>query len=175
MSGLLGLHPQNKNISKDLLFRTSRYCACKCVVVGDFNPHYSLWRSNFTTSCGRNLFHVIDTLNLLVRNTHISTRVHLSLPSPGVRSVLDLTLSTYDSGHKITTTVTDHLLGSDHFIVFSRIGFQTDRADRHLKSWSFHRANWQKFGVLCSENFNNLSVSAKHSIERITECVIDAA
>ena len=167
--------PPNKSISKDLLFRTFRHCASKCVIVGDFNAHHSLWGSRATNSCGRHLFHVIDTLNLVVHNTHIPTRVHLSLPNPGASSVLDLTLSSYDCSHKITTTVTDHLLGSDHFIVLSGIGFQPNRADRHLKSWSFQRANRQKFRDLCSQNFNSLADSAKHSIERITDCVIDAA
>ena len=126
-------------------------------------------------SCGRHLHYVIEELNIVIHNITSPTRIDLSLPNPGAKSILDLTLSSSDLSPRMSTEVTDYLLGSDHFVILSRLNAQITRTVRKARAWSYHRANWIDFRRICSENFSNMTESESSYIEHITCNILNAA
>ena len=64
--------------------------------------------------------------------------------------MIDLTLASNDIADRIETTVTDYLLGCDHVIIETKVGFAVHRHPIHLPAWSFSKANWDKYSRLIS-------------------------
>ena len=151
----------------------------KKIIVGDFNAHHSMWGSDITNSQGRHLLHTIDQFDLVVLNTTTYTRVDLTMSArSGCRgSLIDLTLASNEIANRIETTVTDHLLGSDHFIIETKVGFAVPRYPIHIPAWSFSKANWDKYSRLTSRYISappedaNLNLA----VEKFSEEVIRAA
>ena len=108
--------------------------------------------SVITNARGRHLLHTMDQLDLVVLNTTANTRVDLTMSArSGNRgSLIDLTLASNDIADRIETVVTDYLLGSDHFIIKTKLGISVNRHPIHIPTWSFRKANWDKYATLIS-------------------------
>ena len=95
-------------------------------------------------------------------------------------SLIDLTVASNDIADRIETPVTDYLLGSDHFIIETKVGFAVHSHPIHIPAWSFSNANWDKYSRLISryissppEDANlNLAVE-KFSVEVISAATLD--
>ena len=105
--------PPQSHFERLFAARTSR-----SVFIGDFNAHHPLWSEAVTNSNGRNLYHLIDSCNLVVVNTTNPTRIDLSRRQ---HSLIDLTIATSSLASLTETLVSDDLFGSDHFTITTNI------------------------------------------------------
>ena len=81
----------------------------------DFNARHPSWGNISSNTVGRGLHSAIESIGLVSTNTAIVTRLDLSGNTAG--SLIDLTITSMDIAPRIDTEVTDHLLGSDHFLI----------------------------------------------------------
>ena len=170
--------PPNKNIERAALTSLLSTSSAKTIIVGDFNAHHPMWSAGITNSHGRILHHVIERFDLVIMNTNAITRLNLSAATTGARrgSVLDLTLASKDIANKIDTTVTDWLLDSDHFIIFSKIAINTQRLCTNVPSWCFWRANWGKYIAKCEEILTSTTAeNAEEAIQSFSKALLHAA
>ena len=110
--------------------------SAKMIIVGDVNAHHPRWSEGITNAHGRNPHHVIEMINLVIMNSNVVTRLNLFAATTGEPrgSVLDLTIASEDIANRIGTTITDCILGSDHFVFISKIAMNAQRLCTYVPS-----------------------------------------
>lgn len=51
--------------------------------------------------------------------------------------------------------VSDNLYGSDHFRILININSQYNTTQTHILRWKLHRANWELYKEIITENIHN--------------------
>ena len=89
-----------------------------------------------------------------------------------------MTLASTDIASKCQTSVTDKLLGSDHFIILTTINNRVIRSDPLPRKWSLNKADWKKFSRLVDlhlENSNSHNADTENLNSEITSSLIFAS
>ena len=162
------LSPSSK--SRDFTFLDA--LASQSLIFGDFNAHHVSWgREN--NSRGICLSEAIDKNNLVLLNSSVPTRLNIATNAVSRSSLLDLTLASRDIAWKCHTTVSDALVGSDHYIVFTSINQKIQNVHTKPCSWSLSRANWEKFSRLVNDKLDSIEREEDRSAESLNEIVTD--
>ena len=117
---VINLYNPCKTFTRETLEMISRNTDENTLICGDFNSHNALWGSNKIDKNGRLIEEFLNEKNLILLNDGEPTRLD---PSTGKVSCLDLTFSTPRLATKCTWEATKHNFGSDHFILFTQVGY----------------------------------------------------
>ena len=129
-------------------------CTTSSVALGDFNARHPLWGNESSNTMGCRLHSAVESINLVMTNTNIVTRCHLSGNTTGS---IDLTITSVDFAHRLDIKVTDRLLGSDHFLIPISMDYLARKTSYHITSWSWNRATWEK--IYANHNRRNHRIS----------------
>ena len=121
------------------------------LIVGDFNAHHYSWSSQYTNQRGTILNEFVNQQNFVITNQNVPTRLNTATNAGNRFSLLDLTIASPDTAIKCQTEVSHHLLGSDHFLVFTSYNVTVTRCDPRPPVWSLSKANWPNFSLLVDE------------------------
>ena len=109
------------------------------ILMGDFNPHHTLWGCTDTND---KIEDFITKHDLVLLNDKSSTYLH---PATGSYSSLDLTICSPGIFPNFDWKVVDDLRGSDHFpIQVSEVG---PSVQQRPQRWKLHKADWEQFRV----------------------------
>ena len=146
------------------------------MIFGDFNAHHFSWSSISSNQRGTALSDFLSRHDLVLTNDSSPTRINVAINAVNRFSLLDLTIASTDIAIKCHTEVSEHLLGSDHYLVFTHYSEPVTRNDPRPPSWSFRRAHWEEFSRLVDENIPELSlVEADIMLEEFTKTLISSA
>ena len=116
------------------------------ILMGDFNAHNPMWRSQYTTPKGKILEQFIVEQDLILMNnkfyTHYddyhksSSLIDLTICQPSV--YLDFDCKVFESSH-----------GSDHYPVQIILNDADPPEDKYFRRWNFRKANWNQFKSMC--------------------------
>ena len=149
------LPPDIRLVVNDLAFLESY--TSRTLIFGDFNAHHQSWGSRTANQRGTALSHFLNLHDFIVTNQNTPTRVNVAVNAVNRFSLLDLTIASPDIAIKCQTEVTEHLLGSDHYIVLTHYAQAVSRRDFRPPTWSFGKANWLEFVRLVDEKLVDLS------------------
>ena len=88
------------------------------IIVGDFNSHNIIWRSNKTNQRGKTIEKLIQNENLILLNDTFPTHINLG---NGNFSSIDLSLSTPSIAQKLEWEVLPEIYSSDHIPIKIKI------------------------------------------------------
>ncbi|KAG5872204.1 hypothetical protein JTB14_011076 [Gonioctena quinquepunctata] len=103
------------------------------IILGDFNGHNIIWRSQKTTPLGKKIANSINSLNLALLNNGANT--HFNLAS-GSSSAIDLSLCSPSILFDHTWRVAEDLHGSDHFPIMITNNSSTKTPHRPYTCWT---------------------------------------
>ena len=145
--------PQRAEVERSALSSLLVASESRTILIGYLNAYDPIWDSPTTTSLGSKLINVSDNPDPVVMITMVITRINLSTEITNARmvSTLGLTIASKHIRNRMVTHVTDHRLGSDHFIIISKFFNKTDKIAMHDLAWSFHRADCTNYEALVHE------------------------
>jgi len=114
----------------------------KAIIVGDFNAHNTIWKSDSTDRRGRCIEELIEEFNYVALNTGTPTYQRKN----GGMSVLDLSFASNTIAHKCDWSIAENdTWGSDHLACVTRVGNKiSDENDTSLK-WNLNKADWSLY------------------------------
>ena len=149
------MHPDHQMRGSDLAFFDQ--LSARTIVVGDFNAHHWSW-SHTTDSRGRGVFDAINRNNFVLLNDSTPTRLNLSLNAVNRGAILDLSIASDDIAWKCKTTVSDQLIGSDHYVVFTTLNERFVHTNRKPPKWSLKKADWPGYSNRVDCNLHETTV-----------------
>ena len=153
----------------------------RTVLLGDFNAHHQSWSTSMhslTNRRGQICYEAFDKNRLVLLNSSSPTRINIATNAVHRWSLLDLTLATPDIASKCTTHVTDQLLGSDHYVIFTSIYSRVVRSGPSPCKWSLGKANWENFNRLVDDQLishAHQNTNTEKMNSNITNSLISAA
>ena len=121
------------------------------LIVGDFNAHHYSWSSQHINQRGTILNDFINNHNFVITNQNVPTRLNVALNAVNRFSLLDLTIASPDTAIKCRTEVSEHQLGSDHFLAFTSYNTAVTPCEPRPPAWSLAKANWPEFSLLVDQ------------------------
>lgn len=141
------------------------------ILCGDFNAHNILWGSDSISTKGRLIETLLDNHGLLLHNdgsyTHFSS-------ATGTFSAIDITLSSPTIGSIITWRVHNDLCSSDHFLIFTSLGYEREVTSRASK-WVIQKADWTKFSNSITLQPPDEHYTCHDMLANLTEQILKAA
>lgn len=128
------------------------------IISGDFNAHHVAFGCTLTKTRGKNLYDLIDDLNLCILNTGSATTVRR--PNDNI-SAIDVTLVSPELVPLCDWYVGEDPLGSYHYPTFTNIiaSPNTYEINKNLNKYMYNKANWEKYYFLSESHFNNFKIS----------------
>ena len=158
---VINLYNPCKTFTRETLEMISRNTDENTLICGDFNSHNALWGSNKIDKNGRLIEEFLNEKNLILLNDGEPTRLD---PSTGKVSCLDLTFSTPRLATKCTWEATKHNFGSDHFILFTQVGY----CGTLIKQEESANKLYVTFKKLTKENMKLIQMSKSPKIFSLT-------
>ena len=142
----------------------------RSLIFGDFNAHHISWSRENNTR-GICLSEAIDKNNLIILNSSVPTRINIASNAVFRSSLLDLTLASSDIATKCQTVVTDELIGSDHYILFTNADQKILKSHLMPRTWSLNKANWAEFSRLVDDKLGSIGSDEHRTSESFNEIV----
>lgn len=147
----------------------------RTLIAGDFNAHHRLWGSPRDDRLGNMIVDILEDHNFIVLNDGSPTR--LSRPNQNV-SAVDISIATADLTPKISWTVMDENIGSDHYVIQMTL-CESWSPQMIIPSarWKEESADWPLFRSLISSSLLSSSHSEGESARfgRFCEVISEAA
>lgn len=151
------------------------------LIMGDFNAHNVVWNCYNTDMNGTHLLNSIDSTDLIIHNH--STYSHVNSINSS-KSNIDLIITSTLFSDKLSFSVGDDTLGSDHFPFHVELNVEKSYYKKKSFKLKSKRTNWDKFkdsldgkyGLFLQSDYDELSSVDKYSffVEQVVDSLITA-
>ena len=132
--------PPTEQVTEQELIDLLEQLPAPLILLGDFNAHNPLWGSEKMSTRGRILENILDKFNLLCLNEKEETYYRAF---DGIKSTIDLTLTSITIAPEYRWSKEYELKGSDHFPIF--LEDEREISIKQQQRWNIGRANWMQF------------------------------
>lgn len=122
------------------------------LILGDMNAHHCLW-SNRSDGRGQLVYRTMFENDFMCLNDGSMTRIKLV---NGIlqKSAPDITFASVDIAHRLSWSVTNETLRSDHIMIEIKLGYDTP--NRYNKKRNFKKAQWDNYTQKIEDIFCDL-------------------
>lgn len=136
---------------------------------GDFNAHNTLWGGTKTDVNGITVEEVMDDFNLSCLNDGSSTRYDAA---HGTESAIDLTFTSGPIAGVSRWEVSDHSLGSDHYVITTTIRDQNICLEENwFPRWKLKQADWGLYRVTVSAKLMQLPPVLTDDVDELNSII----
>ena len=144
------------------------------ILLGDLNAHHPmLMKGDETNTEGLALEKLIEDNDLVLKNDGTGT----FLKKDGTRSALDVTLASCSVSMKLSWTVIEDCMGSDHLPILISLNEPAEREDITASKYLYKRADWTSFREASKQSFSKQLYDDNNSTynNNIVKAIHDAA